>query len=516
MTPSIGGRFYLAINTGTTSLQCEHFMIILFATPEFFTTFPLRLPTCLAAHHLHTMPKRKRSEPSLKDKLDKAHEEVSKALKAAKGWERQRLSKRLHDADVTADKKERLEREITVLKSLDLHQTALAHLYSSLLKVKSIAESADLPDEIRAGVPKPELSEQERVALHNVTSGLYNRDNVKQAIERAVTTVCASLNVPPPSKGKRMRKKDFEAKAAEEATQSATTPSTPEDKQEPSNEEDKWDDESEFQGFSSENEERDQSLGGSESEAGDDEEAEVSMYDHLLGASSDEEEDFDEETLAKYRGKETVNLDDISLSGSASEAESGEEEEEDAADSAMSDRSNSPPAKKAKSSSDDKKRKKSQATAPARDSTFLPSLMGGYISGSESEASDIDVAPAKKRRGQRARQAIWEKKYGAKAKHLQNENKNGKGGRDQGWDMRRGAVDGDSGGRRTPWKKGIQNPLMNNRDTHGGSQDREQRQPPKITKRDDEGPLHPSWEARKKAKDSEKTVAFSGQKITFD
>lgn len=64
-----------------------------------------------------TMPKRKRnSEPSLYDKLTKHLDEVSRALKAAKGFERQRLSKRTHEAGATAEKKERLEREISVLK----------------------------------------------------------------------------------------------------------------------------------------------------------------------------------------------------------------------------------------------------------------------------------------------------------------------------------------------------------------------------------------------------------------
>lgn len=62
------------------------------------------------------MPKRKRSEASLHEKLEKSREDVSKALKLAKGFERQRYSKRLHEADITPDKKERLEREITVLK----------------------------------------------------------------------------------------------------------------------------------------------------------------------------------------------------------------------------------------------------------------------------------------------------------------------------------------------------------------------------------------------------------------
>jgi hypothetical protein len=63
------------------------------------------------------MPKRKRSgEPSVQEKLNKLSDDISRALKAAKGFERQRLSKRIRDDGITPDKKERLDREITVLK----------------------------------------------------------------------------------------------------------------------------------------------------------------------------------------------------------------------------------------------------------------------------------------------------------------------------------------------------------------------------------------------------------------
>lgn len=63
------------------------------------------------------MVKRKRSGPlSLQDSLEKHSNDIFRALKAAKGFERQRMSKRLRDAGLTDDKKERLEREILVLK----------------------------------------------------------------------------------------------------------------------------------------------------------------------------------------------------------------------------------------------------------------------------------------------------------------------------------------------------------------------------------------------------------------
>lgn len=63
------------------------------------------------------MPKRKRSaEPSLQAVLEEHQVHVFRALKASKGHERQRLSKRLHEAGLPADKQARLEREVVALK----------------------------------------------------------------------------------------------------------------------------------------------------------------------------------------------------------------------------------------------------------------------------------------------------------------------------------------------------------------------------------------------------------------
>ena len=63
------------------------------------------------------MPKRKRgAEPTLLEKLTKHEDEVFRALKAAKGFERQRMAKRTRDAGVTEEKKEKLNREIETLR----------------------------------------------------------------------------------------------------------------------------------------------------------------------------------------------------------------------------------------------------------------------------------------------------------------------------------------------------------------------------------------------------------------
>jgi hypothetical protein len=60
------------------------------------------------------MVKRKRNEPRLEANLQKWEKELVRGLKTAKGFERQRYSKRQREAD--PEKAARLEREIAVLK----------------------------------------------------------------------------------------------------------------------------------------------------------------------------------------------------------------------------------------------------------------------------------------------------------------------------------------------------------------------------------------------------------------
>ncbi|TFB06633.1 hypothetical protein CCMA1212_000470 [Trichoderma ghanense] len=512
------------------------------------------------------MTKRKRSvAETVQIKLEKYRIDIFRALSSAKVHERKRFSIKLREPGITVAKKTRLEREYGVLKltwrlskSLDLRHTARHHLHTNLIRIKAVETSSEIPQELRDPVPWPALPQEEITLRNNVISILCNAASVRHALDRAVADICETLGVPVPAKSKRVRnkRKDTEDQPADREEEgqadgeSAKPSAKAGKKKEAANKEDS--EESDFEGFGSDSDAREgadeprptiEELDDSEAES------EISKFANLLGGSSDEDEDeFNEEILAKYRGTEKVNLDDISLSGSGSEDEDdhdeGDEEEEDP-ESITGSRSPSPaPKKKLKKAADDddtektaaakktskekkeeekKKRAAKAAVKAARpgDSTFLPTLMGGYISGSES-ASDIE-APRKKRRGQRARQAIWEKKYGANAKHLQKAA--AKGGRDAGWDMKRGAVGPEDQGR-GKWRKGGRLPgrPAGGAGARGYSQgreghDREQDRPApaaKPTKKDNEGPLHPSWEARKKAKEAQKNVAFAGQKVVFD
>ncbi|KAI9676730.1 MAG: hypothetical protein M1829_002824 [Trizodia sp. TS-e1964] len=156
---------------------------------------------------------------------------------------------------------------------------------------------------------------------------------------------------------------------------------------------------------------------------------------------------------------------------------------------------------------------------PAATSTFLPSLMmSGYFSGSESggdtgDAGNRPPQPRKNRRGQQARRALAEKKYGSKAKHLKG------AARSSGWDPRKGATDTSASPGR--WKeRGSRTGTEGRRGSRAGSGDNPntisvaRRQKTKETRAD--APLHPSWEAAKKAKELKRGALFQGKKVVFN
>jgi hypothetical protein len=150
-----------------------------------------------------------------------------------------------------------------------------------------------------------------------------------------------------------------------------------------------------------------------------------------------------------------------------------------------------------------KPKAKTPKEAITTSSAFLPTLSNSYLPGSESEASDLDEAPRKNRRGQRARQKIAELKHGLKAKHLENQE------RSKGWDPKRGAVSEDRrGGRRSQQTGENATPLGKKK---GAGIDR-----------DDKGELHPSWQAAKLAKEKKmikidvSAPIGSGKKVVFD
>lgn len=581
---------------------------------------------------MQSLGKRKRTEEEDVEKtFQKYWGELHHALKTAKGFERQRQSKRLRDRSTPQDKKARIENEIVVLKSLDLYQAAHAHLCYSLLRIKRIADCPNLPDAVKRGVSKPVLTEEEQAALHNVTSSLCARQEVRTVTDKAIVGICKAMGIDPPEKkgkgkGKNQSKeKEEESKPEEDTKEKGDNNKSSKEKKEVEKKDNKADKKA-----TKETEKKDDSKAkektktkekpeakkeavpatqdsddDSEAPVNEEEEEKVlSKYLDLLGGSSDES-DGDDEEEERFASKAAVkkrpsakeldpmeitddeeggyadegDLDPMEITDEEGEDGDSEENSDDEFEGFSDSEDDTKPQDEQPSDDDNdveeqeddnsesdnsgidagpSKKKSKTATNNtqklqnfAMDSTFLPTLMGGYISGSES-ASDVDIAPSRKnRRGQRARQAIWEKKFKEEAKHLKKQ----QAARDAGWDLKRGAVASDDG---KPWKKGS---LLDKkskkteggeeggdaqtggdgaaargsgdrggrggRGGHGGGRggsfgagrDAAPAAPPARApkKRDDSGPLHPSWEAKKKAKEKEMLSApFQGKKITFD
>lgn len=396
--------------------------------------------------------------------FNESAEQLAKAFKAGKGPERQKLGRRKKTATAQKDVKEaeRIDAEVAALKTLDALTAAQHFLAKSLMKIKAVSTSPELPSEIRTPKALPADT-----ATLNVNARLCNCAGVKAVFPALCANVKREFGivdkVEAPPKKKRLRAKDYEnaEKAGTDGAVKRVEEAADEHADDMAESDEQSDDEMEdYRGR----------LASSDDEGSDDD---------GLGETSDIEElerILQNEGISKKgvkRPKPSARTADLSLSEEDSEPE--------------------PPKKKA-----------TAAATTTKKAAFLPSLtMGGYISGSGSDLdSEMDVAPVKKnRRGQRARQAIWEKKYGAGAKHVKS-----KPAADAraGWDAKRGAVE------QKPHR-------FANAANAAPLGPRKGEKKPEPKKRDDSGPLHPSWLAAKAAKEKKAIpVVFSGKRISFD
>ena len=406
--------------------------------------------------------------------IEQTSKSLSSALKLARGFERQKLGRRQKNASSEPQSLLRLREEVIILKQLDLAKTASNHLLKTLGKAKRVRES---PCFLMVYGTEPKLEGIASTAEGNVLAKLFNSNPVKEAMAKGMTGIYAVLGIEESSsktvKQKRQRQKSGPGTIPEEQA-AELDPMEITDEEEP-------DQDDSFASFS-------------------DEEEDQSHHNIIKPTTVPDEDDSDA----------------ISASLSAhsiSDSEISETDEEP--------------------SPQPRTKKKTRALPPPQPNTtstssFLPALsMGGYYDpgpNSESESDSDDHGPAlpkerNNRRGQRARQQIAEAKYGSKAKHL------GKPGRaDAGWDKRKGAVAGPGGGGRG----------RGGGATRGGSRGRgrggargsgansiaQASRAPRAGKKDDDGPVHPSWEAAKQRKIQAAGAAgkgvFEGKKITFD
>ncbi|KAF2239634.1 Bud-site selection protein [Viridothelium virens] len=455
------------------------------------------------------MPKRKRSshvgqepitDPTQRQKnftaqiIAQQAKDVSRAMKAGKGFERQKLAKRYKAAEAKGDNDvmRRLESEVEALKALDLHSVASHHLHKSLLKVKAIASSPGLPFGFQ---DVPQMLHD--AATLNVAARLYSSNPVRTATGNAVNEVTRALGI-----GASTSRAKSKTSRSDKSGDSMVAP---------------------VEGASDRHaldidEETSYHEGASTDHESDD--VVLPLRSKYADDSMDEDE---HENLAKFEDR---------LASASDESDVGDDSHQDTpqrsspnADHVLADLSvsSSSPAPSSPREVPPASSKATKSIKPNK-SAFLPSLtMGGYISGSESGSEDdLDVTPARRnRRGQRARQQIWEAKYGNNANHLQKQKQNDKrGDRNKGWDPRRGAVE-ERGSTFPNWKRekgGAQElPTGANATQRSNSTVRSNDRTGRLTEGGEEGSLHPSWEAKRKAKEQQKhNAAFQGKKITFD
>lgn len=322
-------------------------------------------------------------------------------------------------------------------------------------------------------------------------------------------------------------------------------------------------------------------IGGSESEGGEDDEAAVDDSD------SEEEEAVATSTSAAAKKRKR----------SASPVEKRLKANKKAANDVKAPQpaSNDDSASSEEDDEDDASDAESEASSSSSSSSqYLPSLSHGFVthslrtrdddfSGGESD-EDFEEAvednlprgkgtkasagqQKKNRMGQRARKALWEKKYGKNANHVKLREKEkrkkegGSEGREGGYKPLRRGRNGqvlpdfveperkDSGWKRFPVaaadesvKPSPKAPAPAGRDVKAGppprSQDRSQRAPPyarpppqqqqrfapPAAAKSNDAEMHPSWVAKQKQKEKEEAIARSlaggggaaGKKVVFD
>lgn len=224
------------------------------------------------------------------------------------------------------------------------------------------------------------------------------------------------------------------------------------------------------------------------------------IYDKLVGDSDAEDEQFELDPNTNYN--------------EITDEEQSEPEDSDSDVSVVStDSFFAEEPKKEKSKS-----KESKTKTKSKEKEFnLPKLASGYYSGGSDDEDDFDAdkdnvvkeatTQRKNRRGQRARQKIWEQKYGKEAKHVQSENLRITTERE----VRQKEFEERQKKREL---KAALAPSGSNVEPLG---ERKQRpdgtyEPPKPVVEK----IHPSWEAKKLAEEKYKNVKFEGKKITFD
>lgn len=239
----------------------------------------------------------------------------------------------------------------------------------------------------------------------------------------------------------------------------------------------------------------------SQDDDSDSSEDQFAEYDNLVQGSDSEDNDEDR----NHGRSDEINYNEVTdeeVSDDLSEDDSLNtlDEEDDSAD-----------VKKEKKK--DKKEKKEKKEKKKVQPYQLPELAVGYVSGdSDDDVADFDddddvvreaTTKRKNRRGQRARQKLWAKKFGKEAAHIKKKIEHAQQEREKK------QMEFEERERRRQLKRQREN---DNESSMGASNSTTSREVESSTHVDIN---HPSWEAKKKAEEKIKNAKFQGKKIKF-
>ncbi|KZW03352.1 Bud-site selection protein [Exidia glandulosa HHB12029] len=426
--------------------------------------------------------KRPRKPVEVKPKVFHAFKQAKKAADKAKTFEIQKLVKRLKNARSDKAKPEAkqdvpaLEAQLQLLKDLSNDFVGHVALLSKIRKDKALASNEEITAAIAAlnAPPTPDATSRDDDV---VRSRVLSSKHLASAIHDALAALHSSIGQPFASDSK--------------SSASAQPQERDEDDAVPSD-------------------------AGEDDERDEDEDEDVNMADDVVLDDADDGED----------GVDADGWESGSVDG-----DDGLDSGDDDHDNSTSSRDDSdddpppPPAARAKPST-----KTSQSQA-ASSSVFLPSLSVGFTRGdSDDDWSDGEAKVAdgvrKNRRGQRARQAIWEKKYGRNATHVKKRQELDAraaayaGVRGRGRGGARGAPGAGGRGRGGAQSHPARGAGSRSGQGPAAQSGRVNVQPSAPTSKASRAvadkPMHPSWEAKQKQKAAVFIQPSQGKKIVFE
>lgn len=240
---------------------------------------------------------------------------------------------------------------------------------------------------------------------------------------------------------------------------------------------------------------------------------------HALGRDSktvaDDEDEGGEDSSEDESEGEDANEDEDSDNDSQSESGISDSEirahaEEDSDDNdSDSTGSSEPPSREKLKEAKEKAKKATEEKKKKEKFENLPSLAVGYFSGESDDEEDVDndkvakeaTTQRKNRRGQRARQKIWEQKYGKRANHVAKERQRVASEREQ---------------KQKEFEERQRKRELKAQQSQNSQQQAYQKSYTKDSDQQNSGYVHPSWEAKRKAEEKLKNLKFTGKKMKFD